>query len=85
MIYVFIFAAAFVVELIFAEYTYYLIDQRAWQAASLSTMIVLVQQVVNLSIFDRPFLLVPLVVGAWFGTYVATKWRKSHHGHSPEN
>lgn len=78
MIYILIFLAALVVEIIMAEYTYYLMDQRAWQAASFSTLVVVVQQALNLTIFNRPFLLVPLVAGAWLGTYVATKWRKDH-------
>lgn len=74
--YIWMFVAAFMLDIIWARYTIALADRRALQAGGWSMLIFLVGGGLSVAYVHNPRLLIPAALGAFAGTYYAVKTDK---------
>ena len=70
----FVFAVMFCLDFVWARYVQACQDKRAIPAASLGAMLVLLNGVVTISYVADPWMLIPIVAGAFAGTWTGVKF-----------
>lgn len=68
------FSATWVIDVCYAKYLIYTTDGRPSPAATYGTLVYLFGAVNVLSYSQDPWLLVPILIGGWLGTYT-TVWK----------
>jgi len=68
-----LFVAYFVYDLLYAKWTEYVVTKRPYLAAHASVGIYLIGSWGIILYVANPWLLIPIILGAWLGTYVAVK------------
>lgn len=75
-----IFVAYFVIDILYVYYTLYVTHLRAVAAANTSFLIYLIAAIGVINYVSDYLYIIPLVAGAWLGTYVTVEWEKRKSG-----
>lgn len=68
-----VFAALFLLDFVWAKYTYAMTSKRPVRAATLASGIILLSGGAAVGYTQNPWLLIPAMAGAWAGTWLAVK------------
>lgn len=75
-IFLLVFAAYFLIDVLYAGYTLAVVERRPFLSANLAALIYLLLAVGILNFTENATYLVPMVVGSWLGTYVTVVWQR---------
>lgn len=76
MLWLGVFIALFVLDFVWAKYTYAMTNKRAWNAGGYAGLIIMLGGFAQISYTSDHLLLIPAVAGAVLGTTVAVKTAK---------
>jgi hypothetical protein len=71
-----VFFAYFVIDILYATYTLSVTERKAGRAAMISAIMYTALAFGVLSYTENAFYLIPLMIGAFSGTYIAVAWPK---------
>jgi len=69
-----VFVGMFFLDLVYARYTQAITAGASLRAANFAAVLIGITAFVTVSYVQNRWLTVPVIAGAWFGTWVAVKW-----------
>lgn len=75
-----IFVAYVVIDILYVYYTLYVTRLRAVAAANTSLLIYLIAAIGVINYVGNYLYIIPIVIGAWVGTYATVYWEKKKDG-----
>lgn len=72
-----VFCAYFVIDILWARYTYAVVNMKAVPAATIGSAMYFLLAFGVLNYTENFLYLAPLVVGSWLGTYLVVKWEQA--------
>ncbi len=79
LIFISVFFATLCIDALYALYTIRVTEKKAFQSATFGSLIHILTAFTVISYTKNYFYLIPLVIGSFFGTYLAVRYTKSGH------
>lgn len=71
-----VFLALFALDFVWAKYTYAMTNRWPWISSGYASAIILLNGVATISFVKDPILVIPAMLGAFAGTFLAVKFTK---------
>lgn len=72
-----VFVGMFLLDMVYARYTQAIQSGQPWRAANFACVLIGITAFVTVSYVQNRWLTIPVMAGAWAGTWVAVKWPPS--------